>query len=50
MKTVIRGLDDIVYRLQIERDDGTEYLITDFDEIDIAVFTSDMTTNYIVES
>lgn len=31
MKTVIRGIDDIVYRLQIERQDGTEFLLTDFD-------------------
>jgi hypothetical protein len=50
MKNIIRGLDDIVYRLQIEKSDGTEYLLSDFDSFDIAVFTSDCADNYIVES
>lgn len=50
MKNIIRGLDDIVYRLQIEKSDGTEYLLSDFDSFDIAVFTSDYADNYIVES
>ena len=50
MKNIIRGLDDIVYRLQIEKSDGTEYLLSDFDSFDIAVFTSDCADNYMVES
>ena len=50
MKTIIRGQDDIVYRLQIEKQDGTEFLLSDFDDFEIAVFTSDLATNYIVES
>ena len=50
MKNIIRGLDDIVYRLQIEKSDGTEFLLSDFDSFDIAVFTSDCAVNYIVES
>lgn len=49
MKTVIRGLDDIVYRLQIERADGTEFLLSDFDDFEISVFTSDISTCYVVE-
>lgn len=50
MKNIIRGLDDIVYRLQIEKSDDTEFLLSDFDSFDIAVFTSDCAVNYIVES
>lgn len=50
MKNVIRGLDDLVYRLQIERADGTEFLLTDFAAFDIAVFTDDCATCYIIES
>ena len=50
MKTVIRGVDDIVYRFQIERQDGTEFLLSDFDDFEISVFTSDIATCYNVES
>ena len=50
MKNVIRGLDDLVYRLQIERADGTEFLLSDFAAFDIAVFTDDCATCYIIES
>ena len=50
MKTVIRGVDDLVYRLQIERADGTEFLLSDFDSFEVAVFTTDAATCYIVES
>ncbi len=50
MKTIIRGIDDIVYRLQIERSDGSEFLLSDFDDFEIAVFTSDAATCYVVES
>lgn len=50
MKTVIRGIDDIVYRLQIERQDGTEFLLSDFDSFQVAVFTDDIATCYNVES
>ena len=50
MKTVIRGIDDIVYRLQLQKEDGTEFLLSDFDDFEIAVFTDDMTRNYIVEN
>ena len=50
MKNIIRGLDDLVYRLQIERADGTEFLLSDFAAFDIAVFTDDCATCYIVES
>lgn len=49
MKTIIRGIDDIVYRLQIEREDGTEFLLSDFDDFEISVFTSDAATCYVVE-
>lgn len=49
MKTVIRGLDDIVYRLQIQRQDGTEFLLSDFDTFDVAIFTTDAASCYIVE-
>lgn len=49
MKTVIRGIDDIVYRLQIERADGTEFLLSDFDDFEISVFTTDAATCYVVE-
>ena len=49
MKTVIRGVDDIVYRLQIERSDGTEFLLSDFDDFEISVFTSDTATCYVVD-
>lgn len=50
MKTVIRGIDDLVYRLQIERADGSEFLLSDFDSFEVAVFTSDAATCYVVES
>ena len=50
MKNIIRGLDDLVYRLQIERADGAEFLLSDFAAFDIAVFTDDCATCYIVES
>jgi hypothetical protein len=50
MKTVIRGIDDLVYRLQIERADETEFLLSDFDSFEVAVFTSDASTCYVVES
>ena len=49
MKTIIRCADDIVYRLQIEREDGTEFLLSDFDDFEISVFTSDAATCYVVE-
>lgn len=50
MKNIIRGVDDIVYRLQIERADGTEFLLSDFDSFEVAVFTTDAATCYVVES
>lgn len=49
MKTIIRGIDDIVYRLQIEREDCTEFLLSDFDDFEISVFTDDAATCYVVE-
>ena len=50
MKTVIRGVDDLVFRLQVEGADGTEFLLSDFDSFNVAVFTSDAATCYVVES
>lgn len=49
MKIKIRGIDDVVYRLQIQNADGSEFLLTDFDDFDVKVFTDDTSNFYDVE-
>ena len=44
MKNVIRGIDDLIYTLQIEDDSGTEVLLSDFDDFTISLFTADITS------
>lgn len=41
MKNIIRGKDDLLYRLQIDGPGKTEYLLSDFDNIRVDVFTLD---------
>lgn len=43
MKNVIRGVDDLIYTLQIEDDSGTEVLLSDFDNFSVSLFTADIT-------
>ena len=44
MKNVIRGVDDLIYRLQIEDDSGTEVLLSDFIDFSVFIFTADIDT------
>lgn len=43
MKDIIRNVDDLIYRLQIEDDSGTEVLLSDFDDFTVSLFTADIT-------
>ena len=45
MKTIIKGSDDLIYRLQLEDRSGTETLITDFHSFTVEIFTDDITNS-----
>ncbi len=42
MKTIKRNHDDLIFRVQITDDDDNEYLLSDFDEFAVNVFTDDI--------
>lgn len=45
MKDIIRNVDDLIYRLQIEDDSGTEILLSDFSDFTVSLFTNDITNS-----
>lgn len=44
MKNITKGIDDLIYRLQIQDDSGTEILLSDFNDFTVSVFTADITS------
>ena len=42
MKTIIKGVDDLIYRLELCDSSGTETLFADFDSFKVEIFTSDI--------
>ena len=44
MKTIIKGHDDLIYRLELCDSSGTETIISDFDSFKVEIFTSDINT------
>ena len=44
MKTIIKGHDDLIYRLELCDSSGTETLFADFDSFKVEIFTSDINT------
>lgn len=44
MKTIIKGHDDLIYRLQLEDTSGTETMLSDFDSFKVEIFTDNINT------
>jgi hypothetical protein len=44
MKTILKGHDDLIYRLQLEDNSGTEVVISDFDSFKVEIFTDNINT------
>ena len=50
MKNIIRGRDDLLYRVQVDGPHQTEYLLADFDNVRVDVFTLDPDKYYTLDS
>ena len=50
MKNIFRNLDDLVYRLQLEDDTGNEFLLSDFSDFTIELFTDDINSAVMIDS
>ena len=40
MKNIIRGKDDLVYRIEVDGPNETEYLLSDFDSVEVEIYTT----------
>ncbi len=40
MKNIIRGKDDLLYRIEVDGPSKTEYLLSDFESVRVDVFTT----------
>ena len=41
MKNIIRGRDDLLYRIEVDGPNKTEYLLADFDSVLVDIYTLD---------